>query len=71
MILVSANGFINAPQEDKYKLIESAIKREEQYEFTRNCLLAMLEHQREEAKNANDAFIYDNLSQVDFEDERL
>ena len=68
MTLVTAEKFIDSTQEDKYKLIECAINKDEKYEFTKNCLLEMLAEQKKEIRNAYDAFICDNLSQVDFEE---
>lgn len=69
MILVSANGFISAPQDEKCKLIESAIKMDGQYKFSRNCLLSIIEYQKRELENVYDAFVCDNLSQADFDGE--
>lgn len=65
---ITLEKFINATQRDKRRLIDSAIKGDEKYYFTRNCLIAMIENQRKEAKEAYDAFVYDNLSQADFKE---
>lgn len=68
MSTITVKEFIDSAQEDKYKLIECAINKDEKYEFTKNCLLAMLAEQRKEIRNAYDAFVCDNLSQADFEE---
>ena len=68
MTLVTVKKFADSTQEDKYKLIECAINKDEKYEFTQNCLLAMLAEERGEIRNAYDAFVCDNLSQADFEE---
>lgn len=56
MSIVTAKKFINSTQEDKHNLIECAINKDEKYEFTQNCLLAMLAEQRKEIRNAYDDF---------------
>lgn len=66
--VITTKKFIDSTQENKYKLIECAINKDEKYEFTQNCLLAMLAEQRKEIRNAYDAFVLDNLSQADFEE---
>lgn len=70
MPIITAKKFIDSIQEDKYKLIECAINKDEKYEFTQNCLLAMLAEQKKEIREAYDAFVLDNLSQADFEEYR-
>ena len=68
VFIVTVEKFIDSTQEDKYKLIECAINKDEKYEFTQSCLLEMLAEQKKEIRNAYDAFVYDNLSQADFEE---
>lgn len=68
MSVITTKKFIDSTQENKYKLIECAINKDEKYGFTQNCLLAMLADQRKEIRNAYDAFVCNNLSQADFEE---
>lgn len=68
MSTVTVKKFLNSTQEDKHNLIECAINKDGKYDFTQNCLLAMLAEQRKEIREAYDAFVWDNLSQADFEE---
>lgn len=56
MSIITTKKFIDSTQEDKHNLIECAINKNEKYEFTQNCLLAMLAEQRKEIRDAYDDF---------------